>query len=104
MGKGDHRKTRELDKAKLAELTERSSDNRTATPGLPAKPDQIAVGRANTLDDPLTTGLLAEVSRRAQTTEFDADAIEALLEAAEDDVAVIIDKPSTHPRVTRRQG
>jgi hypothetical protein len=85
MGKGDHRKTRELDKAKLAELTERSSDNRTATPGLPAKPDQIAVGRANTL-------------------EFDADAIEALLEAAEDDVAVIIDKPSTHPRVTRRQG
>jgi hypothetical protein len=124
MGKGDHRKTLELDKRQLAELTERSSENRTATRELPTTTEEITVGRArtlddplttnrlaaeitvsraHTLDDPLTTGLLAEVSRRSQTTEFDGDAIDTILDSiADDDVAVIVDKPVTHPRVTRR--
>jgi hypothetical protein len=98
MGKADHRKTRELDKARLAELTGQSSGDRTATPA-------VTLGRTKTLDDPLTTGLLAEVSRRSQTTEFDGDALDALREAMnEDDTAVIVDKPikDSHPNVRRR--
>jgi hypothetical protein len=99
MGKGDHRKTRELDKAQLAELTERSSEDRTATPN-------VTLGRTKTLDDPMTTGLLAEVSRRSQTQEFEGEVIDALLESIDDgDTALIVDSaPGSHPRVTRRQG
>ena len=107
MGKGDHRKTRELDPVQLAELTERSSGDRTATPSL-------TLGRTKTLDDPLTTGLLAEVSRRSQTQEFAGEVIEAMLDQIDDasandeddgDTAFIVDAaPVTHSRVTRRQG
>ncbi|HTL32613.1 MAG TPA: hypothetical protein VL326_05795 [Kofleriaceae bacterium] len=49
--------------------------------------------------------MLAEVSRRSQTTEFDGDALDALREAMnEDDTAVIVDKPikDSHPNVRRR--
>jgi hypothetical protein len=89
MGNGDHRKTRELDKARLAELTE------STTPA-------VTLGRTKTLDDPLTTGLLAEVARSAQTKEFDPEAIQELLDNADDDVAVIVDKPQVNPNVRKR--
>ncbi|HUS27705.1 MAG TPA: hypothetical protein VMZ53_04330 [Kofleriaceae bacterium] len=78
MGNGDHRKPE------------------SATPDL-------TVGRTTTLDDPLTTGLLAEVARSAQTKEFDGDAIQQLIEQMQDDdTAVIIDKPVAHPNVRKR--
>jgi hypothetical protein len=93
MGNGDHRKTRELDKARLAELT--GSARKTTTPA-------VTLGRTKTLDDPLTTGLLAEVARSAQTKEFDSEAIQELLDNVDDDVAVIVDKPQTHPNVRKR--
>ena len=83
MGKGDHGKPK------------------TATPPL-------TVGRTKTLDDPLTTGLLAEVARNSATKDFDPAALQKLLDASEaedeDDVAVIVDKPATHPRVRKRSG
>jgi hypothetical protein len=36
---------------------------------------ELALSRVATLHDPLTTGLLAEVARRAETTEFDDETI-----------------------------
>jgi hypothetical protein len=111
MGKGDHRKTRELDPVRLAELTELASEARTAPSGTTPP---LTLGRTKTLDDPLTTGLLAEVSRRSQTQEFAGDIVEALLDSIDDasntdeddgDTAFIVDAaPITHARVTRRQG
>jgi hypothetical protein len=105
MGKRDDvkpRKTREFDSARLAALTkEKLSDaeaQQIAAPLTTADPitaDQISVGRAMTLDDPMTTGLLAEVARRSQTTEFDDDVIK--------DVLSKIDRGETnHPHTRRR--
>ena len=95
MGNGDHRKTRDMDKARLAELTGSARSKKTTTPA-------VTLGRTKTLDDPLTTGLLAEVARSAQTKEFDPEAIQELIDNADDDVAVIVDKPSVNPHVRKR--
>jgi hypothetical protein len=97
MGNGDHRKTRELDKTRLAELTGSGRSKQTTTPA-------VTLGRTKTLDDPLTTGLLAEVARSAQTKEFDPETIQELLDAVDEDAAVIVDKPRTHPNTRRREG
>ena len=79
MGKRDNRPrdTRELSAARLAALTKEAKE---------AKHDEpIAVGRAATLDDPFTTGLLAEVARRSQTQEFDEDLLREIQAAIEKD-------------------
>jgi hypothetical protein len=95
MGKRDDitgRRTREFDAARLAALTKES---RPDTDDEAQHIDVPAVGRAATIDDPLTTGLLAEVARRSQTTEFDDDLIQ--------DVLTKIDSGETnHPHTRRR--
>ncbi len=96
MGKGDNKKPRdtlELDPVQLAALTKQP------VPGAVAQADlAVSLGRTNTLVDPLTTSLLAEVARRSQTQEFDDEVIEDMLED--------VGKPSAtepaHPHTTRR--
>lgn len=101
MGKRDDRTprtTREFDAAQLAALTKQPLPDKPAK--IHAEPVQqpeahIAFARAATIDDPMTTGLLAEVTRRAQTTEFDDDLIEEVLDQ--------IDAGETnHPHTRRR--
>lgn len=77
----------------MEELKRQDSEDASATPS-------VTVGRAATLHDPLTTGLLAEVARRTQTAEFDADVIELMLESIDDDTA---EPPVAHPHLQRRQ-
>ena len=51
---------------------------RTATPSTPATPDPAGtplISRTATLDDPLTTSLLAEVARRSQTIDVSPEQI-----------------------------
>ena len=104
MGKRDDvrgRKTREFDSAQLAALTKEQVSEadvqQIAGSAGPAgeDPAEINLGRARTLDDPMTTGLLAEVARRSQTTDFDDDLIKEVLSK--------IDSGETnHPHTRRR--
>lgn len=94
MGEGEKRTP-----VRVAKLVSRAPVRRSATPGTAAaEPKGLAVGtqevpsspltsRTATLDDPLTTSLLAEVARRSRTIEVAADQIdEAMdLEVAEPD-------------------
>jgi hypothetical protein len=107
MGKRDDvrgRKTREFDSARLAALTkEKLSDAEAQQIAVPIETlvaaeeteASISVGRARTLDDPMTTGLLAEVARRSQTTEFDDDLIKEV-------ISKIDSGETTHPHTRRR--
>jgi hypothetical protein len=90
MGKPDDQRTAELDRTDEAAT-------RPVTDG----EHQMRLPRTQTLDDPLTTGLLAEVARRSQTVEFEPEVIETLLEQI-DDADVEIDQKKSHPRVMRR--
>jgi hypothetical protein len=108
MGKRDDimpRRTREFDSARLAALTEEQAAEAVADIearerevqqiAAPDELDDISFARTATLDDPMTTGLLAEVTRRSQTTEFDEDLIKDVvnkLDAGE----------TTHPHTRRR--
>ena len=108
MGKRDDsspRTTREFDSARLAALTKQPLVDKPASskadPDYPDVEDEdldktpLQFGRAPTIDDPLTTGLLAEVTRRSQTVEFDDDTIQGVLER--------IDSGDTsHPHTRRR--
>jgi hypothetical protein len=123
MGKRDDirgRSTREFDSARLAALTKHPAGTETkpAEPKLEAKPagtgplprsssaqsevqqidapPNIALGRTTTLDDPMTTGLLAEVARRSQTAEFDEELIKEVLNKIDNGAA------TSHPHVRRR--
>ena len=103
MGKRDDRSartTREFDSARLAALTKEQLDDagvqQIAAPTEP--PDvEVALGRTTTLDDPMTTGLLAEVARRSQTSEFDDDVIKEVL-------SKIDSGDTSHPHTRRRTG
>jgi hypothetical protein len=96
MGKGDNnspRVTRELDPARLAALSKQPLPE-----GVEVTEDDdsmIVLGRVNTLNDPMTTSLLAEVARRNQTQDFDDERIEKML----DDVD---DTAPAHPHTTKR--
>lgn len=104
MGKRDDstpRTTREFDSARLAALTKQPLSDKPSSnkvdPAEVAHDDvpPITFARAATIDDPLTTGLLAEVARRSQTAEFDEDLIAEVLEK--------IDSGDTnHPHTRRR--
>ncbi len=95
MGKPDDRApriTREFDTGKLAALTKQPlPDERVEE----AEAPPIAVGRAATIDDPMTTGLLAEVARRSQTADFDEELIAEVLTKIESG-------ETTHPHTRRR--
>lgn len=76
MGDGDKhaRQTARFDSRKLAELTKthipaETGNDDHGVPGTP-KPHPLAMPRTTTLDDPLTTCLLAEVARRSRTIEL----------------------------------
>ena len=101
MGKADDRRTGELDPKQLAALTQSSSEDRSATPAVTDNAQQVRLPRTNTLHDPMTTGLLAEVARRSQTVEFEPEVIETLLEQI-DDADSQSDEQKSHPRVVRR--
>lgn len=92
MGKGDNRITKEFDPKRLAELTK-------ATGNAPADEDHatpvLTVGRTKTLDDPMTTALLASVAQRSKTADFDREVIDVLLDS--------IDEAAHHPHVRRRK-
>lgn len=106
--------TRTFDRRELAELTAASrgeSDEQSfeesfagldeEAPGVGVERETIAkgseptpmpaIGRSDTISDPLTMALLAEVARNSQTTEFDP---EKIAEAEKLDVP--------HPHVKRR--
>jgi hypothetical protein len=107
MGKRDDsspRATREFDTARLAALTKqplpdrrppKAHDQPVEDPIFDESSDPISLGRTATLDDPMTTGLLAEVARRSQTAEFDEEQIKELLEKV--DVG-----ETSHPHTRRR--
>jgi hypothetical protein len=89
MGKGDNRITKEFDPKRLAELTKAvAAEEDHATPIL-------TVGRTKTLDDPMTTALLASVAQRSKTADFDREVIDVLLDS--------IDEAAHHPHVRRRK-
>ena len=103
MGKRDDtksRSTREFDSTRLAALTKDPAQKKakaTVPPPTPqAAREEISVGRTATLDDPMTTGLLAEVARRSQTADFDEELIKEVLQKADSGVA------TTHPHTLRR--
>jgi hypothetical protein len=106
MGKRDDtksRRTREFDSARLAALTREQAAEAEAQAqsevqqiaAAAAEQQDISVARAATLDDPMTTGLLAEVARRSQTTDFDDDLIKEVL-------TKIDSGETSHPHTRRR--
>jgi hypothetical protein len=91
MGEGDQRRSRRtarFDSRELARLSGKVNtaasawDERTpAPPGAVAHgSDQLPISRTATLDDPLTTSLLAEVARRTRTVEVSPDQIDEATE------------------------
>jgi hypothetical protein len=104
MGKRDDRaprQTREFDTGRLAALTKQPLPDQSGPAKTVAEAVEqddaagISLGRAATIDDPMTTGLLAEVARRSQTTEFDEETINEVLDQ--------IDVGETnHPHTRRR--
>lgn len=84
MGKGDDnktRQTRELDPWALAALTMSTAEPMAESEATEEATPPVTLGRTKTLDDPMTTGLLAEVARRSRTVEFDKEVIEILLDS-----------------------
>ena len=98
MGEGDQRnskRTATLDPRELARLARESALPSTAEAEDPVDEDGVYLlaraargseppftGRTVTLDDPLTTSLLAEVTRRARTIEMSPAQLDAALERA----------------------
>lgn len=71
--------------ADLAEETAKPDAGEGEGPRTPlgtTPPPNIAQSRTITADDPMTTVLLAEVSRRSETTDFDPEEIDAVIEEA----------------------
>jgi hypothetical protein len=95
MGKADDRITKEFDPRQLAALAKATGNEVVeedhATP-------IVTVGRTKTLDDPMTTALLAEVAHRSKTIDFDREVIDVLLESIDNNTA-----ETTHPNVKRRK-
>jgi hypothetical protein len=84
MGEGDKRRARRsarFDSRELAQLskkhvrTEREWDERVAA-GTQQVPIAQLASRTVTVDDPLTTSLLAEVARRSKTIDVSPDQID----------------------------
>jgi len=98
MGKGDDnkpRQTRELDPWALAALT-LTTEPTTESKAVEDATPPVTLGRTKTLDDPMTTGLLAEVARRSQTVDFDKEVIEILLDS-------IDQQDTSQPHLKRRK-
>ena len=92
------RATKRFTRAELAELADKARGD-APSPPLPdaeplIEPAITPMSRSQTLHDPMTTQLLAEVARRLQTMELEVP--EGVVEEAQSD------EPS-HPNVVRRQ-
>jgi hypothetical protein len=106
MSGDDHRaerKTRRFDSAKLAELArgtqkiEPIAVTKQPAPVVPLAEDRPPTRpRTETIEDPMTTAMLAEVARRAQTVDFDEKLIE-------DVVNNLGTGDTPHPHTRRRQ-
>ncbi|MFT3699258.1 MAG: hypothetical protein QM831_39285 [Kofleriaceae bacterium] len=83
--RNDHN-TRELDRAELERLAGESVDKVEEN-----TTNEISQSRAQTLQDPLTMALLAEVARNAQTQDFDPA-----------DMPTEKSEPVAHPNLKRR--
>ncbi len=103
MSGDDHRaerKTRRFDSAKLAELargTQKIEPVARQSPTPPPADERPPLrARTETIEDPMTTAMLAEVARRAQTVDFDEKLIE-------DVVNTLGTGDTPHPHTRRRQ-
>jgi hypothetical protein len=88
MGEGDKRSSRRTTKYESRELaqlskkhvpTEAEWDEKVAASALKVS-DPMPVARTATLDDPLTTSLLAEVARRSRTIEVSPEQIDEAID------------------------
>ena len=73
----------------------RGMDGDDRKPGAPPTP----MSRTATLDDPLTTQVLAEIARRAQTMELDPEALKKLTQAPEEEEDTA---ETAHPHLRKR--
>jgi len=107
MGEGEQRRskrTARYDTRELAVLSKKQTpseadwDEKIAA-GSQKLPVAVALStRTTTVDDPLTTRILAEVARRSQTVEVSPDQIDEATEACADGSAdAAIDAPSDTP-------
>lgn len=86
MGDGDQRGSKRVvrfDSRDLARISRRLAPseaewdaNIASASGAPKEVDPATISRTATLDDPLTTSLLAEVARRSMTIEVSPDQID----------------------------
>src|SRR5262245_13400322 len=92
MGQGEKRRVRRaarFDSRELARLSGKLDpiaaawDERVT----PQASDRLPVSRTATLDDPLTTSLLAEVARRTKTVEVSPEQIDQIVEQIDPDTA-----------------
>jgi hypothetical protein len=107
MSGDDHRaarKTRRFDSAKLAELARGTGEIQPVGVAKPVIPVVTASDerpparpRTETIEDPMTTAMLAEVARRAQTVDFD----EKLIEDVVNNLGT--GENTSHPHTRRRQ-
>lgn len=90
------RSTKRFTRAELAELADKARGDAPSPPlpdGEPLiEPAITPMSRSQTLHDPMTTQLLAEVARRLQTMELEVP----------EGVIPVEDEPS-HPNLVRRQ-
>ena len=84
MGDRDSRQgkpTRRFDSAQLAALSRTADETPASVASGTEPPPRINRPRTPTLEDPLTTQLLCEVSRRAQTVDFDQNVVDEAIDA-----------------------
>lgn len=88
MGEGDKRQSKRVvryDSRDLARISKQHApseaewDEKVAS-GAPKNAEAALISRTATLDDPLTTSLLAEVARRSMTIEVSPDQIDEATE------------------------
>ena len=90
------RSTKRFTREELAELADKAR-GAGPTPPIPQADDEPAItpmSRSQTLHDPMTTQLLAEVARRLQTMELEVPENVDEIEDADE---------TSHPNVLRRQ-
>jgi len=84
------RATRRFDSSKLVERMG-TRDNK------PKPAEELALPRTRTVEDPITTGVLAEVTRQpAEQLEFGEEVIEDVVEN-------LGEQPASHPNTRRRR-
>jgi hypothetical protein len=106
MGSGDRKRTlrptKPFDSSPLAKQTRKPAGG-TAPPATRAprraSTPPISLPRTTTVEDPLTTQLLAEVTRRSATIDFD----DAVIDEAVDKLGETQSADSAHPRTLRRK-